>query len=350
MSGYIAPPISGSFDEAVRSLTVLASGPYTPAASLDAGGILAPVHRPPSPPPGQFLDAIGGAGKTDVANWKFYRNANYTGGTHGFVNSAIRVQTDVGANTTAYEWGIVSIINDNSTDATQENVAIVGQTNKNTVGGAWASVFQATDQRGLADTTGALICIECDLTAAGTDANTQRLGIDIVLGYLGSGPSPAHASIGLRVNAGANAFWDTGILIKSIASTGVALEIQPASAATGINLVSGTFSTAALRFARQQLITMENTNTFDIQMLGASDSILKFRNSGTEKVGIDMNTGLRMNAVQVVTARQTGYTNAWTGTLERATARDASTVTLVQLAQRVAAMQTDLVTHGLLGP
>lgn len=53
---------------------------------------------------------------------------------------------------------------------------------------------------------------------------------------------------------------------------------------------------------------------------------------------------------QVVTARQTGYTNAWTGTLERAAARDASTVTLVQLAQRVAAIQADLVTHGLIGP
>lgn len=45
---------------------------------------------------------------------------------------------------------------------------------------------------------------------------------------------------------------------------------------------------------------------------------------------------------------QSGYTNPWTGTLNRATAYDASTVTLVQLAQRVAAMQADLTTLTLL--
>jgi hypothetical protein len=51
----------------------------------------------------------------------------------------------------------------------------------------------------------------------------------------------------------------------------------------------------------------------------------------------------------VVTTRRTGYTNAMTGTANRATAYDTSTVTLVQLAERVKALQDDLTTHGLIG-
>src|SRR5439155_107237 len=163
-----------------------------------AGAGIFPTFNATTPPPTQFFDAVGGATATDVANYKFYRNANYVGGTHGFVNGAVRIQTDVGAGTVAFEWGLVSLLNDNSTDATQENVAIVGQTNKNSVGGAWAGVFQATDNRVINDPTSALIGIEIDVTATGTDVNNQRLGMDIVLGTLGANPA-AHAGIGIRV-------------------------------------------------------------------------------------------------------------------------------------------------------
>ena len=312
-----------------------------------AGAGIFPTFNATTPPPTQFFDAVGGATATDVANYKFYRNANYVGGTHGFVNGAVRIQTDVGAGTVAFEWGLVSLLNDNSTDATQENVAIVGQTNKNSVGGAWAGVFQATDNRVINDPTSALIGIEIDVTATGTDVNNQRLGMDIVLGTLGANPA-AHAGIGIRVNAAGSAVWETGILLTNI--NNVALEIRPTAAVIGINLVNGTFSQAAIRLARQHRITLESSNTFQIETVGASDSIFKFINGGTEKVGIDLNTGLRMNTLQVVGARQTGYTNAWTGTLERATALATGSVTLVALAQRVAAIQTDLVAHGLLGP
>lgn len=53
---------------------------------------------------------------------------------------------------------------------------------------------------------------------------------------------------------------------------------------------------------------------------------------------------------QVITTRRTGYTNAMTGTANRATSYDTGTITLVQLAQRVKALQDDLTTHGLIGP
>lgn len=52
--------------------------------------------------------------------------------------------------------------------------------------------------------------------------------------------------------------------------------------------------------------------------------------------------------LRVVTNRQTGWA-APTGTISRATF-DQSTVTLPQLAQRLAALITDLIAHGLIGP
>jgi hypothetical protein len=326
-----------------------AGGPFAPAAGLPAGAIIGTARYAPNPPPFYFYDALTGATAVDVTDYKFYRNAAFVGGAHGFVNNALRIQNDVGAGVTSFEWSFIAILNNAATDTTAENVAITAQANRNASPGAgtWGMLSQATDTTGVANPVGSLIGLEIDIAATGTDTGVQRVGIDIV-GGTQSGAA-AHIGIGLRVNAGGTAQIDTGIVIKNIAA--VALEIQPTAATIGINLVNGTFSTAAIRLARQQIITLEASNTIDMQSIGAADTIVKFRNATVEKVGLDINTlGLRISAVQVVTARQTGYTNAWTGTLERAIARDQSTVTLAQLAQRVAAIQTDLVTHGLLGP
>jgi hypothetical protein len=52
---------------------------------------------------------------------------------------------------------------------------------------------------------------------------------------------------------------------------------------------------------------------------------------------------------QVVSTRKTGYTNAMTGTANRATSYATGTITLAQLAERVKAIQDDLTTHGLIG-
>ena len=57
---------------------------------------------------------------------------------------------------------------------------------------------------------------------------------------------------------------------------------------------------------------------------------------------------LRQGGVKVVGARDTGWT-AFTNTTNKATSYDTSTVTLQQLAERVAAIQAALTTHGLIG-
>ncbi len=55
-----------------------------------------------------------------------------------------------------------------------------------------------------------------------------------------------------------------------------------------------------------------------------------------------------VNAVQVVGPRALGY-SAMTGTADRSTAYSSSSVTLQQLAERVKALQDDLIQHGLIG-
>jgi len=81
-----------------------------------------------------------------------------------------------------------------------------------------------------------------------------------------------------------------------------------------------------------------------------------FRNSaGTSGFTINGNVvsvasggSYRVNSIQVISSRQTGYT-AFTGTTNTSTSYDPSTITLVQLAQRVAALQASLTVHGLIG-
>lgn len=72
--------------------------------------------------------------------------------------------------------------------------------------------------------------------------------------------------------------------------------------------------------------------------------------SWTYNNDINLVTGkkLKINNVQVLAGRDTGWT-AMTGGVNKATAYDVTTVTLGQLAARVAALQSALTTHGILG-
>jgi hypothetical protein len=345
-SPSLAGIYAGSADFAIRSLSLLTGAPFVPAAGLPAGAIIGTARYAPSPPPFYFYGAIAGATATDVADYKFYRNAAYTGGTHGFVNNALRLQVDVGVGVTAYEWGLMAILNNGASDGTSENVALVAQANKQAAGATWVMVLQPTDTTGLADPLHQLIGLEIDMQATGSDVHGTRVGIDVNIGSVAG----VHAGIGVLVDGAVGAVWDTGISLRNIGTTGI--ELKPPAAQVGIDFESGTFAKAAIRFARQQTISLEPTDTIQILTLGAVDTVLKLANGGVEKIGFDINApAIRMNAVQqVLTVRQLGYTNAWTGAVDRATAFNTGTVTLAQLAQRVAAIQTDLTTHGLIGP
>jgi hypothetical protein len=67
-----------------------------------------------------------------------------------------------------------------------------------------------------------------------------------------------------------------------------------------------------------------------------------------EDLDLDNGRAFQIGGTQVVRARVTGYT-AMTGSPDKATAYATGTVTLAQLAGRVAQLQADITTHGLIG-
>lgn len=75
-----------------------------------------------------------------------------------------------------------------------------------------------------------------------------------------------------------------------------------------------------------------------------------FDRSGNTKVNISATAtpNIALNGLQIIGTRNTGW-SAMTGTSNKATVYDTSTVTLAQLAGRVMAMQAALTTHGLIG-
>lgn len=70
---------------------------------------------------------------------------------------------------------------------------------------------------------------------------------------------------------------------------------------------------------------------------------------GTPSAALVAGGRLNLNGTQVVSTRVTGYT-AMTGSPDKATAYATGTITLAQLAGRVAQIQADLTSHGLIGP
>lgn len=153
----------------------------------------------------------------------------------------------------------------------------------------------------------------------------------------------------------------TSLAFRNTADSANNLLITDAGVVTFRNTVSGittltatTFlsdaanpaSAGVVRLANQANISWRNqanTANFSLQLDGAN--AFRFDSDVTLNGGLTY----QIAAVQVVTSRRTGYTNAMTGTANRATAYDTSTITLVQLAERVKALQDDLTTHGLIG-
>lgn len=85
----------------------------------------------------------------------------------------------------------------------------------------------------------------------------------------------------------------------------------------------------------------------DMQL--GEDALLRFSINGvSNRFGIGPTGTVYIQNTAVVGTRKTGYT-AFTGAVNRGTVYDVSTITLQQLASRVAAIQADLSAHGLIG-
>ncbi len=146
------------------------------------------------------------------------------------------------------------------------------------------------------------------------------------------------------IDGGLNIGTATGAATGQIKSSGII---------TAANVISSSGSSAGLQFADRtgaNVWAWYGTGNVARLYTGTTDA-LQLGGSGTVNI---MNGGaFQIASTQVVGARKTGYTNLMTGTANRATAYATGTITLIQLAERVKAMEDDLHSsagHGLIGP
>lgn len=289
---------------------------------------------------------------TEYSAFQIQRTASYTGGTPGYVNSALVVKTTVSSGVANFEWAVLGIVENSATGG--ENVAIYGQGKRMTssTGATWAGVLEVRDESGAADPTTGLIGLEIDVFANGTDTsgNRNRIGLDIVVGKSDTGGTKCYIGHGIRISPfgldAAVAEVYKAVNIDIDATFGI---FSNNTIAVGIDFSGATISTAALRIARGQKIAWEATSSI-YSALRSGSNIIDFV-YGAAKFGFDFtNNALLINDTAVVKPRKTGWTVA-TGTATR-TAFDTATVTLSQLAERVKALIDDLHStagHGLIG-
>lgn len=329
----------------------------------------------------QTLWRNGGANEFSLS--RIDRIANYSGGTPGNVCSGIHVYTNVSNNAAVnFEWAGTFVM-DNAGQG--QNVAVYGQGNRKavsavTIGGTFAGVFEARDFTQEANPSTGLIGLEVDVFANDTDTNLRRVGIDLVSGKGVGAGSAAVVGYGLRIGPtggdpssssftnpifiygkktnGINIQGETTGTSISVSSTGSAFGLAIAgdtsnsqihltgTGARGV-FIGGTYSSGvALRLTTGNAIALEATDSIKIRHNGTA---VEFLNGVTVRQSFSTTTGaISINGSQVVGPRDTGWA-AMTGTPNKATVYDVSTITLPQLAARVAALQAERTTAGSIG-
>lgn len=282
-----------------------------------------------------------------------------------------------------YVWAGISKSFDNS--------QVVGVTN----GGPFAALFvNATNNGSNADVCGQIIVANAaqnNRTAFGLNVlatnnvgttGTKLVGMEIDL-QPAAGTTISSNSIGLAINAfsiacpapailtggvGGGTF-NNGIVLGGLATTAAGLALTSGGNADSLtNSTVGTFAgtahTMGTGSSRGLLWTGGGKSTrsyFDgtnhRQVLPASgswiwrdptdaSSLVSINTSGV--LNLEAGGSLQVSGTKVVGARDTGWT-AMTGSPDKATAYATGTVTLAQLAGRVAFLQAALTAHGLIG-
>lgn len=158
----------------------------------------------------------------DVSDFMFSRAANYAGGTHGFVNGAIRVLDTVSSGATAFEWGLTSIMDNSSSAAdASENVAIYAQAHKRNGGGTWALTAELQDHA--ANPTTPSVTLEFDLQTKGADANAARV-IQDLWGKSDDGNATTITNA-MRFNTDANTTFTNGLTFQGATISNAALAL-----------------------------------------------------------------------------------------------------------------------------
>lgn len=154
---------------------------------------------------------------------------------------------------------------------------------------------------------------------------------------------------------------DSVIVGNAIINSGIALAVGERSGVRirqGVSLVSGNLSKNTTGNASQQYGFYKDGDTVTYNgNIATGNTVADFGGASVVNSNLVGNTGTSFNniiadiyytGVKVLGPRNTGWT-AMTGTQNKNSTYDTSTVTLSQLAQRVNALQAALTTHGLIG-
>jgi hypothetical protein len=227
------------------------------------------------------------------------RNADHTGGAPGYVSSALKAYTYVGANATNYEWAITGVV-DNSATAGQ-NTGIYAQGLKRSTGPTWGFVSEVIETTAVDDPATGTVAEELDISVNGTDAvfPYARIGSDLVIRKYDPLGVAAQAGWGYRIQG------DTGASIQ------IGFGIYTGMTATfGFDTSQGTILIAALRMAAGQAIAFDAAADHKLSYDGTG---LNYVVSGTGKVRLNSNGSLLLvgsvNQLNIQPDTSTGSTS-----------------------------------------
>lgn len=278
---------------------------------------------------------------TTTSSFRFTRNANYPGGTPGYVNACVIGETFVNnAAASAFEWAGLFVVHNAATGG--QNVGSYSQGNKlSGAGPTWGSVSEVIDQNTTPPTSGA-VGLEVDVRANTLDPNQCRVIVDAVYSRQGLAGANMAAYYGVRIqDAGdhAGAVLGTGFGFGAGCVVGIGLDTSPA-----------TITGAAIKMAQGQVIQFNNAIGAAVRQLYYNGGGLILQNTtGTSYWAL--NDGGTLNALgkQLLSAgaQQTGWV-AMTGALDHTTAFPVATATAAQIASRLAAIEFVMLQHGLI--
>lgn len=232
-----------------------------------------------------------------------------------------------------------------------------------------------------------VVGVEVDVGAAnppgyfGDASKTTGFGVSCVL--MGSSAYSATAAYGADTGK-SGAGWLHGALLSGCVNTGVTIARNTVTPHTGVWVsAAGTYGVyigakplhqlqpgqvptysaqhnpaigialgqTAETNGRSNYLRFTATDGSSIEQhfdLYSTATALLLRFAGSDKFAVSSTGAVSINGTQVLSNRDTGF-SLMTGTQNKATVYDTSSVTLQQLAQRVAALQQALTAHGIIG-
>lgn len=224
----------------------------------------------------------------DFSVLQINRNAKYSGGTVGFVGSALRVQTDIDTTSSVgtFEWAGLFILNNKAqantsgggpgSGAVPQQVALYGQANKDSTSATWASCLEINDNQGTS-ANGPAIGQKITVRAIGTDTPTpSRVGLHVAAhtqdnnligmewGVAVYATSDTAKDVRYRDVFRVDAIVGNAVLLSNATTNqaDAALIRDKGSLTIGIDLSGATYSSSvALRLKTAQRISLDENDT-----------------------------------------------------------------------------------------